>query len=259
MEQSKSGRTTTKSVPNLRTAKESHRLGARTKASDNSQSFVDAGEDAEINGLVSKLQRNLGKRLFRPAQKEVASKTPEDTQAGPGHTLPRTLKVRSVSMEHLKSLCSTRKTQQQSTTSKLADLSTRRDALKNQVLNYLSSDKVTETWETMVKNEENSRYSSQKKIDWPLSIFRGRSSTHPHAPREPGADILKDGLGGEMTWLEKESENLNTYPLRKPKPDISPRIHVISVQQTLVEGEELNASENENAEAETGSMVTALP
>ena len=61
-----------------------------------------------------------------------------------------------------------------------------------------------------------------------------------------------------MTWLEEGSEDLNTYPL-KPKLDISPRIHVISVQQTLVEGVEINPSENENTAAETESIITALP
>lgn len=253
LEQTKSRRIATKSVPNLRTVKESHRFDAGAKASGNSQSSTDADKHAQLNGFVPKLQRNLGKGIPRPAQKEVVSKRPENTQAN------RTLKARTVSLEHLKSLCSTRRTQQQNTAPRFTDMSSRRDALKNHVLNYLSSDKVTETWETTVRNEKNnSRYSSQKKIDWPLSIFRGRSSNHPQASSERDAYLPKDGLGGEMTWLEEGSEDLNTYPL-KPKLDISPRIHVISVQQTLVEGVEINPSENENTAAETESIITALP
>jgi hypothetical protein len=62
-----------------------------------------------------------------------------------------------------------------------------------------------------------------------------------------------------MSWVEETFDVLPTYSF-KPKPDISPRIHVLSVQMTL--DEEANVTTGREASldmrSETGS-VTALP
>lgn len=264
---SKSPRITTKSVPNLRTIKESHN-NEEAEDIDNHQPFSDADEGVEPNRPVPKAERNLARRLFKPAQKELVSKRSEGTYTRPATAPSRTLKGRSASLEHLKSLCSGRKSQQQATMSKSPDFparqtvnpATRRDTLKNQVLHYLTSDNVNEAWEATVRKEgKASRRYPQKKMDWPLSIFRARASNNGCAPGEPDPGLLKNGLGGQMTWLQDESETLNTYSL-KPKLDISPRLHALSAQQAITKClGEAHSSGDENTEAETESMITALP
>lgn len=236
------------------------------KAFTNNQSSINTGENVELDGSVPTAQRNFGRRLSKPAQNGLVCSRPEGARARPATAPSRILKGRSVSLEHLKSLCSGKKMQQQATMSKPPDFSakqtinpSRLDTLKRQILHYLNSDNVTEAWEAMVRNEESSRRCPQKKISWPLSIFRARASGNCRTSCEPDADPLKHGLGGRMAWLEEEPETLNTYSL-KPKLDISPRIHAFSTQQALTEGVEgVHDSGDQNMGTETGSIITALP
>lgn len=259
--ESRSRRIMTKSVPNLRNANKSHYHDEEAKGLANKKSRAESGGDR----APSKPQRSFSKAILKSTHaKEFVGRGTEETQSRPATAPARTtLKSRSISLDHLKTLCALRKTHQEtlsrSSISPARQVATpavtRRDILKNQVLHYVRSDKVDEAWEASVNGEKKtSRRPLQKKLDWPLSIFRARSSTNRHVGETRRSAVLTNGLGGKMTWLEEDPGALNTYSL-KPKRDESPRIPVPSPQLTPAESEE----EVNGEEAETGSLITALP
>jgi hypothetical protein len=290
----KGQRATTKSVPNIRTSNKPHHLEERRDG--RGKSCADAGEGTA--GVAPKAQKkSLNKTLLRPAHaKGHVSTKPENenTQSRPATAPSRPLKGRSISLEHLKALCVPRKHQETVSKSSVSPArpaattpaATRRDNLKAQVLHYVRSDRVGEAWESTVGSSEKTRRTPttaarrplQKTIDWPLSIFRAKSSNTRQSRGGRDAALANNDIAGKMTWLDEDPEPLNTVFSLKPKPvrDEEPRIPIPhpsaevttpaeSVAESVAElslgghDERDEGDGDGNGDGETGSLITALP
>jgi hypothetical protein len=132
-----------------------------------------------------------------------------------------------------------------------------RESMKDQISQFLKSDRVVEAWDNVSKNASCCARPLAKTREWPSSIFRTKSSNT--LQNQDHNDLSGPDLERQMSWVQETFDVLPTYSF-KPKPDISPRIHVLSVQMTL--DEEANVSHGREAsldmKSESGS-ITALP
>jgi hypothetical protein len=134
--------------------------------------------------------------------------------------------------------------------------------MKNQLLHFFKSDRVVEAWESAANREKKiSRSVSQKKKKGPSSVFRARAADASDIPGSRTTFFEKD-LEQQMAWLQEGTEALNTYSL-KPRRNIAPRIHALSVHTSLIqESEEEHYYGDETREDTAGdgqSIITALP
>ncbi|KAJ5745618.1 hypothetical protein N7520_010800 [Penicillium odoratum] len=244
---------------------------------------------------ASRLSRRLSKP-FLPKRSLSEGEKADTTQNRPATAPDRTLKSRSVSMEQLKALWTNtgRPRTQQSinhppppplpqspplspSQSPKQDRTEREekerekekekekqkeketyDTMKEQVSQFLKTDRVVEAWDAMTKSATCSRTLKSAK-DWPCSIFRAKS---PNAWRAR-SDLSDAPDEKQMSWVPDEV--LNTYTF-KQRPEMSPRIHVLSVQMAL--DEEMSGTVNvqmsggggdEISDCDSGSIITALP
>jgi hypothetical protein len=130
----------------------------------------------------------------------------------------------------------------------------------NQFLHYFKSDRVVDAWDDTARKEKLTADSPQRRRDEPCSKFRATSA----APDESGelqTRLFGEDLERSMAWLQGKSTQ-NTYSLR-PKRDVAPKIHVLSVHMTLAkELEECgikNRHDSEIKETDPQSIITALP
>lgn len=129
--------------------------------------------------------------------------------------------------------------------------------MKDQLSQFLKSDRVVEAWDNVSKNASCCARPLAKTKEWPSSIFRTKSSTT--LQNQGQINLSGPELERQMSWVEETFDVLPTYSF-KPKPDISPRIHVLSVQMTLEEEANVTAGRESSLDmrSETGS-ITALP
>jgi hypothetical protein len=129
--------------------------------------------------------------------------------------------------------------------------------MKDQLSQFLKSDRVVEAWDNVSKNASCCVGPLAKTKEWPSSIFRTKSSTT--LQNQDQNDLSGPDLERQMSWVEETFDVLPTYSFN-PKPDISPRIHVLSVQMTLEEEANVAAGREASLDmkSETGS-ITALP
>ncbi|KAJ5387309.1 hypothetical protein N7509_009850 [Penicillium cosmopolitanum] len=250
----------------------------------------------------------LSRKLSKPfLPKRSASEKVPETQKPPQRpsTAPaRTLKSRSASIEQLKTLWANGRprTQQgmtmtnpnttnatnnsksptrsrpQTSSQRPAD-GTGAETMKDQISQFLKTDRVVEAWDNITHKANCCGNSLSKTKEWPSSIFRAKSSENLHSRNKGGGNggghLSAEDLERQMSWIQ-EPEFLNTYSFKR-RPDVSPRIHVLSVQMDLDEeieringglGIESGAQEITGAEAEeevrdiagdSGSIITALP
>jgi hypothetical protein len=129
--------------------------------------------------------------------------------------------------------------------------------MKDQISQFLKTDRVIEAWDSVSKNAASCTRPIAKTKDWPSSIFRTKSST---TQNKGNTSLSGPDLEKQMSWIQETFEVLPTYSF-KTKPDLSPRIHVVSVQMTLDE-EATGVTEREaslDVRSEVGSIITALP
>lgn len=184
----------------------------------------------------------------------------------------RSLKSQSTFLEQHKNLKRDNKDNDQDTTNTTVSLQPKRptesgrlvrlDTMKNQLLHFFKSDRVVEAWESAANREKKiSRSASQKKKEGPWSVFRARATDTSEIPGSRRTFFEKD-LDQQMAWLQEGTEVLTTYSL-KPRRDVAPRIHVVSVHTSLIqESEEERYYGNEKREDSAGarrSIITALP
>lgn len=134
--------------------------------------------------------------------------------------------------------------------------------MKNQLLHFFKSDRVVEAWESAANREKKiSRSVFQTKKEGPSSVFRARAARTSDIPGSRTTVFEKD-LEQQMAWLQEGTEALNTYSL-KPRRNVAPRIHVLSVHTSLIqESEEEHHYGDETREVSAGdgqSIITALP
>ncbi|KAJ5545302.1 hypothetical protein N7535_006315 [Penicillium sp. DV-2018c] len=179
---------------------------------------------------------------------------------------------RSISIEQLRAFCTTslprtasRPRTGQSTVKSPTrarqethdQLTNGRDNMKDQISQFLKTDRVIEAWDSVSKNAANCARPIAKTKDWPSSIFRTKSS---NTQNKGNTSLSGPDLEKQMSWIQETFEVLPTYSF-KAKSDLSPRIHVLSVQMTLDE-EANGVTEREaslDVRSEVGSIITALP
>jgi hypothetical protein len=136
--------------------------------------------------------------------------------------------------------------------------------MKSQLLHHIKSDRVIDAWESTTQKEKIGRRLSQKKKDAPWSKFRAKTATIPRSAGDLQTKLFEEDLDRQMAWLQEESEALNTYSL-KPRRDVAPRIHVLSVHMTLTQEPEpeeiggMGSISEQQTDEDTQSIITALP
>ncbi|PYI01059.1 hypothetical protein BO78DRAFT_411754 [Aspergillus sclerotiicarbonarius CBS 121057] len=267
-------RLTQKSVPNLRAARETDKRNADTKSRDRAKSVNGAADGLDSDNFVLRLRRLSRARL---RTKESASENADPPIVRPSTAPSRASRARSISLEPLRSLHKNRKeetqraqrTQAAAVTaqaewSTVPQTSVRRETMKQQLQQYFKSDRVVDAWEDAAQKEKkNDRQSSQTKKDGPWSKFCAESSINADGTLRLRTDMVESDLNRDIAWLQEDAGAMNTYTL-KPKRDVGPRIHVLSVQFSL--GQDGTAAGDPGSEAELGvlpgdcqSAITALP
>ncbi|GAD98643.1 hypothetical protein NFIA_082910 [Paecilomyces variotii No. 5] len=143
------------------------------------------------------------------------------------------------------------------------------DKTKDQLLLHLKSKKALDTLAVPVnKLRSVSPRPSSVRRDWPLSIFRAKSSNCLRSPSESQLSDSGSGLGSDaqMEWSKPDDEITNTHTLH-PGPGDSPRIPHIraSLCSTIRELDEDSDDAREETgggvgeEGEVESILTALP
>ncbi|KAJ5929336.1 hypothetical protein N7454_007184 [Penicillium verhagenii] len=259
---------------------------------------------------ANKLTRRLSKPFLPKRSLSDGEKADtEQNQDRPASAPARTLKSRSVSMEQLKALWAssttrprTQQTMAQAQAQAQAHSSTpipmpppppvppipeshrvpkqnpkqddpekeRYESLKEQVSQFLKTDRVVEAWDTMAtKTGTCGRTLSKTAKEWPCSIFRAKSPNAWRARSNGATDLgaaSSPDYDRQMSWVQDAPEVLTTYSFRQ-RPEISPRIHVLSVQMMLDEEmEEVGGPVGGHGMAvdeidipDSGSIITALP
>lgn len=209
----------------------------------------------------------LTKRLSKPflPKRSVSEKT-DFPQNRPSTAPARTLKTRSASIEQLKAMWANGRPRTQQSMTKLPSRSRHRaslppdgsETMKDQISQFLKTDRVVEAWENITTKADCCGRTLIKTKEWPSSIFRAKSlgnlRSHPSKSGLSGAELEK-----QMSWVQ-EPEFLNTYSF-KQRPEMSPRIHVLSVQLALDEELTVAREDEEPSDAggDAGSIITALP
>lgn len=211
----------------------------------------------------------LSRKLSKPfLPKRSVSEKADAPPKRPSTAPARTLKSRGPSIEQLKTMWANGRprTQQASikphsrarphVSNQPTDGS---ESMKDQISQYLKTDRVVEVWEIITTKTGCCGKTIAKTKEWPSSIFQAKSSDSLRVRHQKGTGLSGADLEGQMSWMQ-EPEFLNTYSF-KPKSELSPRIHVLSVQMTLDEDLHV-AHEGENAadgEGDIGKIITALP
>ncbi|KAL4889720.1 hypothetical protein BDV59DRAFT_186050 [Aspergillus ambiguus] len=256
-------RLTQKSVPNLRA---SRRLFSRDEQSAPDRTKpADRAEDS-LNPIpsVPKLHRRLSRRF----SKARLSTKKSFSDIRPATAPTRVTKSHSISVEQT----TFHKDKKEPTASPALSRKDRPstsqaprkpETMKSQLLHHIRSDRVIDAWESTTQKKI-SRRISQKKKDAPWSKFRAKTANVPGSAGDLQTKLFEEDLERQMTWLQEESEALNTYSL-KPKRDVAPRIHVLSVHMTLAQESELEgkddgaAKHEEKNDDDAQSIITALP
>ncbi|GMF80600.1 unnamed protein product [Aspergillus oryzae] len=224
--------------------------------------------------LVPRIQRNLSRRLSKavPTSKKFKGENAGIKGSRPATAPSRGLRSRSISLEQLKGFWRLKKDQQYEqqdivgpppiplpTRPYTAQGSAKRETMLNQFLHHFKSDRVIDAWEDTIQKESAVRHPSQRRKDEPYSKFRAISTT-PGTSAELQTKLFESDLERSMSWFQ-EHPSQNTFSL-KPRRDVAPRIHVVSVHMTLGEDEGCcvnNTHDNDITKTDTQSTVTALP
>jgi hypothetical protein len=131
--------------------------------------------------------------------------------------------------------------------------------MKDQISQFLKTDRVVEAWDSVSKTACCTRPIVKAK-DWPSSIFRAKSSSTTLQNKGNDTSLSGPDLDRQMSWVQETFDVLPTYSF-KPKFDMSPRIHVVSVHMTLDEDANGVAEREASLDlrSEVGSIITALP
>ncbi|KAH3328103.1 hypothetical protein KXW13_001149 [Aspergillus fumigatus] len=273
--QTQGHRMSQKSVPNLRAAKDSEEFPSEAEGRRRAKSVHGVPGNRGSTAFLPRIQRSLSRRFSRagPAAKQNASGDVEGSPSNRPATAPsRSLKSQSTFLEQPQSLKHNNKDYDKDTAKTPVPLQpnrssksgrlVRQDTMKNQLLHFFKSDRVVEAWESAANREKKiSRSVFQTKKEGPSSVFRARAARNSDIPGSRTTVFEKD-LEQQMAWLQEGTEALNTYSL-KPRRNVAPRIHVLSVHTSLIqESEEEHHYGDETREVSAGdgqSIITALP
>ncbi|KAB8214748.1 hypothetical protein BDV33DRAFT_182106 [Aspergillus novoparasiticus] len=267
-------RVTRKSAPNLRALHGSQSYEGHIAISDGAECVNFVADGSTPTTLVPRIQRNLSRRLSKaiPTSKKFEGENAGLKGSRPATAPSRGLRSRSISLEQLKGFWKLKKDQQYEqqdivgpppiplpTQPYTTQGSAKRETMLNQFLHHFKSDRVIDAWEDTIQKESAVRHPSQRRKDEPCSKFRAISTT-PGTSAELQTKLFESDLERSMSWLQ-EHPSQNTYSL-KPRRDVAPRIHVVSVHMTLGEDEGCcvnDTYDNDITKTDTLSTVTALP
>lgn len=246
------------------------RILNRAKSCNNLAGEAKTDTEPPPIGIPGRLTKKLSK-TFLPKRSEGEKRDTTETRPV---TAPSSKGSRNVSMEQFKDISTTGPpplpTSQSVAKSPMLrqqapqQSSDSQDSMKDQISHYLKGDRVIEAWDNMTRKPAGSRPSPAKPKDWPLSMFRAKSMNNLRTQAANDANLPSAGLRRQMSWVHDAPELLNTYSF-KPKPDLSPRIHVSSVLMNLDESLDRVCDRDEvpgagdGAGYEAGSIITALP
>ncbi|KAF9887584.1 hypothetical protein FE257_009796 [Aspergillus nanangensis] len=256
-----------KSAPNLRAPKLS-RARNETNTPNSANHVNGTTETPSTSSFLPKIHRNLGTRLSKASL--TMKKSTTDTR--PATAPPRTLKSRSMSIEQLTNFRKMKKEPSLDSSAlprpgpRTVDSPKRHDTMKTQLSQYFKTDRVVDAWETVTQRNKPVRRSSQTRKDGPWSKFRAKSSNIPGTSGDLHEKLFEEDLEKQMAWLQDETEGLNTYSL-KPRREVAPRIHVLSVHMTLAQESDEREEKGKNdlhgdiriPDGDTHSIITALP
>ncbi|CDM36200.1 hypothetical protein DTO013E5_8975 [Penicillium roqueforti] len=207
-----------------------------------------------------KLKRKLSKPFLL---KRSASVKIDLTQSRPKTAPSQPSRLsRNISIEQLRAFCSTPRPQTGQSRVKSPtqarqeahnQLTNGRENMKEQISQFLKTDRVVEAWDNVSKNTCCTLPITKTK-DWPSSVFQAKSSTLENKGNDTNPDLDR-----QMSWIQGKFDVLPTYSF-KTKPDMSPRIHVLSVQMTHDNANGVTEREASlDLKSEFGSSITALP
>ncbi|CBF79373.1 hypothetical protein AN7433.2 [Aspergillus nidulans FGSC A4] len=256
-----------KSVPNLRVTPDPGNRGVKDQVPGRAKSVNGAlPEGSDTGSVLPKFSKTISRRfpkakLVTKADVEVAEDMPTRPSTGVSSTLKSFRKSRHGHCQQLKQQEPTREALPPDRSKKpnTSNTMTKREAMREQLLQFFKSDRVLEAWEGVKESE--------KKIGQPLFKKDGLwSRFQARSPSAHSEDFATDPLDAQMQleWLDEETKNLNTYSL-KPRSGPGPRFHTISehlgfYQQTSYK-EKL---QHDNADSsvvfeDDESIITALP
>lgn len=172
---------------------------------------------------------------------------------------------RNISIEQLRVFCTTPRPRTGQSTVKSPtqarqeahnQLTNGRETMKEQISQFLKTDRVVEAWDSVSKNACCTLPVAKTK-EWPSSIFRTKSSAT--LENKGNGSVSGPDLDRQMSWVQETFDVLPTYSF-KTKPDMSPRIHVLSVHMTHEDTNGVGEIEASlDLKSELGSSITALP
>ncbi|KAF7526476.1 hypothetical protein PCG10_004172 [Penicillium crustosum] len=229
-----------------------------------------AGASNEPPPPLPSTSGRLKRRLSRPflLPKRSASEKIDLDQSRPKTAPSQPSRLsRNISIEQLRAFCTTPRPRTGQSTVKSPtqarqeahnQLTNGRETMKEQISQFLKTDRVVEAWDSVSKNACCTLPIAKTK-EWPSSIFRTKSSTTLENRGNGNGTVSGPDLDRQMSWVQETFDVLPTYSF-KTKPDMSPRIHVLSVHMTHEEANGVGEREASlDLKSELGSSITALP
>ncbi|KAJ5894446.1 hypothetical protein N7495_006137 [Penicillium taxi] len=217
--------------------------------------------------------RRISKKLSRPfLLKRAVTENALTPNPRPATAPDRTLKSRSASIEQLKAMWASNRPKTPKFTPKSPVRSEPQrsqqqpdgiDSMKDHISQFLKTDRVIEAWDHMAtKTADRKRSSTKLAKDGPCSIFRAKSSDALRARLNDRRGLPGTEFHNQMSWAQ-QPETWNTYSFkqRPPEDQMTPRIHVLSIQMALDDEMEFGRMSEDNLDVsdDTDSIITALP
>ncbi|KAL4768363.1 hypothetical protein BDW60DRAFT_129308 [Aspergillus nidulans var. acristatus] len=257
-----------KSVPNLRVTTDPGNRGVKDQIPGRAKSVNGAlPKGSDPGSVLPRFSKTISRRFSKAKLvtkvnvEEVAEDMPTRPSTGVSSTLKSSRKSRHGHWPQLKQqepageALPPDKNKKPNTSNTM----TKRETMREQLLQFFKSDRVLEAWEGIKESE--------KKIGQP--VFKKDGLWSKFQARSPSAhsdDFATGPLDAQtqLEWLDEETKNLNTYTL-KPRSGTAPRVHTISehlsFHQQTSDKEKL---QHDNADCsvvleEDESIITALP
>ncbi|KAJ5598234.1 hypothetical protein N7537_008318 [Penicillium hordei] len=242
------------------------RIISRAKSCSALIAEASAGASNEPPPPLPSTSGRLKRKLSKPFLPKRSASEKIDLAQGRPKTAPSqpSRLSRNISIEQLRAFCTTPRPRTRQSTVKSAtqarqeahnQLTNGRETMKEQISQFLKTDRVVEAWDNVSKNACCTIPIAKSK-EWPSSIFRTKSST---LETKGNGSVSGPDLDRQMSWVQGTFDVLPTYSF-KVKPDMSPRIHVLSVQMTHEDADGVEGREASlDLKGELGSSITALP
>ncbi|KAL4814188.1 hypothetical protein BDW67DRAFT_89377 [Aspergillus spinulosporus] len=257
-----------KSVPNLRVATDPGNRGVKDQIPGRAKSVNGALPKGSDSGSVQpRFSKTISRRLSKAKlvtkvnAEEVAEDMPTRPSTGVSSTLKSFRKTRHGHWPQLKQQepAGEALPPDKSKRPNTSNTMTKRETMRDQLLQFFKSDRVLEAWEGIKESE--------KKIGQPIFKKDGLWSKFQARSLSAQSDDFATGpldAQTQLEWLDEETKNLNTYSL-KPRSGTAPKFHTISEHLSFYQqtSDKQNLT-RDNADSsvvleDDESIITALP